>query len=122
MDDYKFQENYTEKLKPEFYAKYDSFILTLYNLNYLEGQDDIQDDTQDDTQGDTQGDTQDNAQMNIDIKIRELMKDNNKISTKEIAEILGISIITVKRKIKKMPNVVFVGSGYSGHWEVTENE
>jgi predicted HTH transcriptional regulator len=36
MDDYKFQENYKEKLKPEFYAKYDSFILTLYNLNYQE--------------------------------------------------------------------------------------
>jgi ATP-dependent DNA helicase RecG len=60
--------------------------------------------------------------MDIDIKICELMKGNNKISTKEIAEILGISIITVKRKIKKMPNVVFVGSGYSGHWEVTKNE
>jgi DeoR/GlpR family transcriptional regulator of sugar metabolism len=39
--------------------------------------------------------------VSIEIKICELLKDNNKISTKEIAEILGVSIITVKRKIKK---------------------
>ena len=24
----------------------------------------------------------------------------------------------VKRRIAKMPHIVFVGSGYSGHWEV----
>jgi predicted HTH transcriptional regulator len=35
LDSYKFQEHYNEKLKPEFYAKYNSFILILYNLNYV---------------------------------------------------------------------------------------
>ena len=33
---------------------------------------------------------------------------------------LGISIATVKLKIKKMPNVSYKGSGYSDHWEIKE--
>ena len=37
-----------------------------------------------------------------------------------MASELGISIATVKRKIKKMPNVSYKGSGYSGHWEIKE--
>lgn len=29
---------------------------------------------------------------------------------------------TVKRHIAKMPHIRFVGSGYSGHWEVFDKE
>lgn len=29
---------------------------------------------------------------------------------------------TVKRHIAKMPHIRFVGSGYSGHWEVLDKE
>lgn len=118
LGDYEKQEHYTEEKTPKFDAQRGYFILTLPNLNYLEGHGGTHDDTQGDTQGDTQNDTQDVAMINI----IEMIKANNKISTKEMAEKLGISVITVKRKIKNMPNVSFVGSGYSGHWEVNDSE
>lgn len=35
-----------------------------------------------------------------------------------MAKELGISIATVKCKIKKMSNVSYVGSGYGRHWEI----
>ena len=62
---------------------------------------------------DTQGDTQDDTQE----KILRMIKTNPKVSTADIAEELGLGIATVKRKIKKIPNISYVGSGYSGHWE-----
>lgn len=37
-----------------------------------------------------------------------------------MAKKLGIGIATVKRKIKKMSNVSYIGSGYSGHWEIKQ--
>ena len=30
--------------------------------------------------------------------------------------------MTIKRHIAKMPHIHFVGSGYSGHWEVVDKE
>lgn len=66
--------------------------------------------TQDDTQGDTQDDTEE--------KIIKMIKDNPQVSTADMAKELKIGIATVKRKIKKMSNVSYVGSGYSGHWEI----
>lgn len=61
-------------------------------------------------QGDTQNDTQE--------KIIKMIKENPQVSTADIAKELKIGIATVKRKIKKMSNVSYVGSGYSGHWEI----
>ena len=45
---------------------------------------------------------------------------NDKISTESIAKILGVSSKTIKRHIKEMDNVRYIGSGYSGHWEIIE--
>ena len=109
---------------PVFEADNDDFTLTLYNLNYESShatqtyenvtQGDTQDDTQGDTQDDTQGDTQDDTQE----KILKMIEKNPRISTADMAKELGIGIATVKRKIKKMSNVSYIGSGYSGHWEI----
>ena len=33
---------------------------------------------------------------------------------------LGVSYKTIRRHIKQMDNVRFVGRGFSGHWEVDE--
>lgn len=49
-----------------------------------------------------------------------MIKANPQVSTAGMAKELGIGVATVKRKIKKMPSVSYVGSGYSGHWEVKE--
>lgn len=86
----------------------------MYNLNYGSNyathanEEKIQGDTQDDTQGDTQE------------KIIKMIKENPQVSTVDMAKELKIGIATVKRKIKKMSNVSYVGSGYSGHWEINE--
>lgn len=93
-----------------FGADNDGFTLTLYNLNYGTNY------ATQVNENDTQGGTQDDAQE----KIIKMIKVNPQISTADMASELGISIATVKRKIKKMPNVSYKESGYSGHWEIKE--
>lgn len=64
------------------------------------------------------GDTQDDTQGSVEEKIIRLISADNKITTDEMSKMLKISSSTVKRKISKMTNVIYVGSGYSGHWEI----
>ena len=60
--------------------------------------------------------TQDDTQE----KIIKIIEENPRVSTSDMAKRLGIGIATVKRKIKKMPNISYGGSGYSGHWEIKQ--
>ena len=62
----------------------------------------------------TQGGTQDKLQK----QIFEMIEENSQISTLEIATKLGVGVRTVKRRIKQMTSIVYVGSGYSGHWKI----
>ena len=78
---------------------------------------DTQGDTQDDTQGDTQDDTQGDTQ-GIDAIIIQAIRKNPQITTEELAQIANKSIATIKRHIAKLSDVRYVGSGYSGHWEI----
>ena len=55
------------------------------------------------------------------IKIIELIKINNKISTTEMAEILDVTKRTILRdieKLKEQNKVKRIGSDKGGHWEV----
>lgn len=84
-------------------------------------QDGTQDDTQDDTQGDTQDDTQDDTQgLDLDSWIENKIANNPKITTEELACLSGKSIITIKRHLAKLKHINYVGSGYSGHWEIIQ--
>ena len=57
----------------------------------------------------------------IEQIIFEEIRKNNKITREELAEITNTSLSTIKRRLKNMSNkVVFVGSGYSGHWEIKD--
>ena len=76
-------------------------------------QDDTQDGTQDDTQGDTQG-------LDLDTWIENEIANNPKITTEELARLSGKSIITIKRHLAKLKHINYVGSGYSGHWEIIQ--
>ena len=77
--------------------------------------------TQDDTQGDTQDDTQDDTQgLDLDSWIENEIANNPKITTEELARLSGKSIITIKRHLAKLKHINFVGSGYSGHWEIIQ--
>ena len=67
-----------------------------------------------------QGVHQDVHQDDIDSSILELIRRNNKISIEGIAQKISVSSKTVWRHLEKMPNVKYVGSGFSGHWEIVE--
>lgn len=108
LADYEGQGEFDETKMPVFEADNDDFTLTLYNLNY--GTNYATQVKQNGTQGDTQDDTQE--------KIIKMIEENPRVSTSDMAKRLEIGIATVKRKIKKMPNISYVGSGYSGHWEI----
>ena len=111
---YEFQINYDESKKPEFRSDRYQFTVVMLNLNYDVPRNGTQDDTQDGTQDDTQKD--------IKHQITDLIRKNNKISTEKIAIALGVSVSTIKRRIKEMENVHYVGSGFSGHWEISGDE
>ncbi len=82
-----------------------------------------QDDTQDDTQGDTQGVTQGVTQRKkLDMWIEEQIRNNPQITTEELAKSSGFTSRTIKRHIIKLSHIRYVGSGYSGHWEIVEND
>ena len=87
-----------------FEADSEDFLLTLFNLNYYE----------------KKNVTQDVTQGNLDVKIHAMIKENAHISTNEMAAVLGVNARTIKRHIKDMSDVEYVGSGYSGHWEIKE--
>ena len=82
-------------------------------------QDDTQDGTQDGTQGGTQGGTQEN---DFDKWIESQIRLNPQITTEELAKMSKKGLRTVKRHIANMPHIRYVGSGYSGHWEVLDKE
>ena len=94
-------------------------------------QDDTQDDTQDGTQGVTQdvtqGVTQDVTQgvpqdKELDDWIEKQIRNNSQISTEDLVNLSNRSSKTIKRHLAKMSHIRYVGSGYSGHWEVLDKE
>ena len=87
--------------------------LVLHILNEGDTQGVPQDDTQGDTQDDTQG-------LDLDSWIENEIANNPKITTEELARLSGKSIITIKRHLAKLKHINFVGSGYSGHWEIIQ--
>ena len=74
------------------------------------------------TQNGTQGSTQMNEFIDDDLDtwIERQIKDNPKITTEELAEKSHKGVRTIKRHISMMGNIHYVGSGYSGYWEVSE--
>ena len=72
------------------------------------------------TQDGTQDDTQNVPQDSLNSQIISMIKDNNKISTETMASVLETSSKTMKRRIKSMPNIHYVGRGSNGHWEIDE--
>ena len=105
-------------------AVFDVTKLTVFVVNVFSTIEDVtqdvtQDGTQDGTQGGTQGGTQDDTQgRNLDLWIEEQIKKNPNITTEELSKASGKGINTIKRHISKLPHIKYVGSGYSGHWEI----
>ena len=94
------------------------FILTLYNLNYIGTQDEVDDGTQDGTQGGTHR----TEKGNLDDQIIEMIRKNAHVTQEEMAEKTGVSLRTIKRHTVALKKIKYVGSGESGHWEVIAEE
>lgn len=96
--------NYNETKMPKF--RFDSYQSTVVmpNLNYNVPRNVPQNVSQD----------------NMEDQIISLIQKNNKISTEKMAMILGVSSKTVKRRIKEMERVNYIGRGSNGHWEISE--
>ena len=103
---YEFQINYDESKRPLFRSDRYQFTVVMPNLNYDVPQDVPQDVLQD----------------KLDVQIVDLIRKDRKISTEKMAIVLGVSSKTIKRHIKEMDNVCYVGRGFSGHWEITDDE
>ena len=54
----------------------------------------------------------------IENIIKGMIKEDNKVSRKDVAMILGVSEKTITRYIKEIPNIKYVGKGKNGRWEV----
>ena len=56
----------------------------------------------------------------IENIIKDMIKEDNRVSRKDIAMILGVSEKTITRYIKEIPNIQYVGKGKNGHWELND--
>ncbi|MCD7764271.1 MAG: putative DNA binding domain-containing protein [Lachnospiraceae bacterium] len=56
--------------------------------------------------------------MSYEEQILNLVRMNNKITRKQMAQTLSISLRTVQRVINSMDNLTYIGSGRGGHWEI----
>ena len=70
----------------------------------------------------TQSCTQDDSQADASEELIKLIRENSKATRKQMAETLSVSIRTIQRLFKELPNIHYVGSGYSGHWEIDDPE
>ena len=127
---YEFQINYDESKKPTFRSDRYQFTVVMPNLNYNVPQSNTQDGTQD-VPRNVPWNVPWNVPRNVprknrdnplDIQILNMIKKDNKVSTEKMAMALGISSKTVKRHIKDLDIIQFVGRGRSGHWEIIKKE
>lgn len=111
---YEFQINYDESKKPSFRSDRYQFTVIMPNLNYVVLQDGTQDGTHDGT----------HEQLKYDIseQIKNMIRNDNKISTEKMSMALGVSVRTIKRRIKQMDEVHFIGRGSNGYWKIDEQD
>lgn len=110
---YEFQINYDESKKPSFRSDRYQFTVVMPNLNYNVPQNVPQDVPRNVPQ---------KKESNpLEIQILNMIKKDNKISTEKMAMTLGISSKTVKRHIKDIGIVRFIGRGSNGHWEIIDD-
>ena len=105
---------------PQFFVEGGCFRVTFMRPFYNEKKGGTQGGTQDGTQDGTQEKSQ--SDNELDVWIVEQIKKNPKITTEELAVKSQKGVRTIKRHISMMGNVRFIGSGYSGHWEIVEND
>ena len=103
VNGYTSQVNFTENTHPKFRSNRYECTVVLPNLNYERN--DV---------------PQEFHQTGLNAFIGELIRKDRNISTETMAMKLGVSAKTIKRRIKDMKHVHFIGRGSNGHWEIKE--
>lgn len=106
---------------PEFETdeNHDYFVTRLF---VREGFYDYQNERQTSANG-TQVGTQsgiDSENGGYEHRILSMIKTNNKITRKQIASELSVSLRTVQRMLNSIKGLKYIGSGRGGHWEYDE--
>ena len=109
INGYEVQINYKENKKPTFRSDQYQFTVIMSNINYNVPQD-------------VPRNVPQKKESNpLEIQILNMIKKDNKISTEKMAMTLGISSKTVKRHIKDIGIIRFIGRGSNGHWEIIDD-
>ena len=119
---YESQINYSEDRRPYFKSDRYQFTVVMANLNYALDADVPRNVPQDVPRNVPQNvpRNETSSQNSIDHLIINLIRKDNKISTEKMAMTLGVSAKTVKRHIKNIDEIQFVGRGANGHWEILD--
>ena len=141
MEFYQSTRNYDSSRAPKLYSDRTLFRATFWNLNYGKSVDELLGGqteghvTQVGTQAGTQetdqasndatftyprSGAQAGTQENLASKIRALIKSDAHITRKAMAEQLGCSPRSIARALSEMPDVRYIGHGYSGHWAIDQ--
>ena len=103
---YEFQVNYSEEKKPSFRSDRYQFTVIMPNLNYGVENIDISDVNND---------------VNLWSQIKEAIKENPKVTQRELVGKLGVSFRQIQQNMTTMVNageISRIGSNRSGYWEV----
>lgn len=103
---YEFQVNYSEEKKPSFRSDRYQFTVIMPNLNYGVVSFDISDV---------------NSDVNLWSQIKESIKENPKVTQRELVGKLGVSFRRIQQNMAEMVSageILRIGSNRSGHWEV----
>lgn len=103
---YEFQINYSEEKKPSFRSDRYQFTVIMPNLNYGIEKIDISDV---------------NSDVNLRSQIREAIKENPKVTQRELVGKLGVSFRQVQQNMAEMVSageISRIGSKRSGYWQV----
>ena len=101
--------------QPEYSISDNGIIVTLYNMNYNEKENEAQNEAQ-------------NEGKKIDSYLRQkmilkLIRENDKITRKEIMSKIGISKATIERDLavlRKDNKIEYIGSSKNGKWIIKE--
>ena len=104
---YEFQINYDRNKRPSFRSDRYQFTVVMPNLNYNV--------PQDVPRNVPHNVPQDAKKNQLETQIVNLIRKDSKISTEKIAMALGVSSKTIKRHIKTMDYVNYVGRGSNGN-------
>lgn len=109
--------------QPEYSISDNGIIVTLYNMNYSEKENVGINEAQNEVQNEAQNDGKKldlNSRKNLIINI---IKENDKITRKEIISKIGISKATLERDLaalRKDNKIEYIGSSKNGKWIIKE--